>query len=88
MMKQHYIIQRTRVMPAALPDGSRSYVEYLTEPRNGLPEFRRPGTSRLGVGVDNLKIWRTKAGAERWMSDRPGWREAVSKVGAVEVVPA
>lgn len=72
-----FCIQRTR---------APGYVEVLTG-RGVVAEFTRLGTTRVGVGVYNLRQWKTKAGAERWMADRPGFLDVAARYGTVEVVP-
>jgi hypothetical protein len=54
---------------------------FLTESRTAGVSFEAPGSSRVGVGVDNLKIWKTEAGAQRWMAQRPGFASRYADAG-------
>jgi hypothetical protein len=42
--------------------GNRTYAAKS----RSLPEWRRPGHSTTGVGIDALLTWKTQAGAAKW----------------------
>jgi hypothetical protein len=53
--------------------------QYLTESRSAGVGFEAPGNSVTGVGVSNLKSWRTAKGAQRWLDSRPGFADGMAK---------
>ncbi len=62
---------------------------YLTESRVAGVSFEAPGNTVTGVGVANLKSWKTQAGAQRWLDARPGYVDGYAKAGMqVEVAQA
>lgn len=46
--------------------------------KRSLPEFRRPGHSATGVGIDALLTWKTAAGAEQFRARFAGARTDLS----------
>jgi hypothetical protein len=62
-------------------------VMFLTESRSAGVSFEAPGNSVTGVGVSNLKTWKTPSGPYRWLKERPDMMRAYGAVGMVlEVV--
>lgn len=78
-----YTLRRIRPSKVSMA----GYVQYLTV-KNGIPEFNAPGNTPSGVGVANLKTWRTEAGARRWMDENKSWIEVMCAIGVIDVVPA
>lgn len=77
-----YTIRRTS------PTHTGELTQYLTE-RKDCFEFTTPGNTACGVGVANLKTWKTKRGAAQWMEDRPNFTAKQKELGNhLEVVPA
>jgi hypothetical protein len=78
-----YTLQHIR--PAKTP-GGRAYVRYLTV-KQGVPEFNAPGNTSTGVGVANLKTWKTATGAGKWMNENRAWVDGMAATGEIKVVP-
>lgn len=78
-----FTLRRTR----PTKPGKAGYVQYLSV-KNGIPEFNAPGNTASGVGVANLKTWKTEIGTHRWMEENKSWVEAMRQTGTIEVVSA
>jgi hypothetical protein len=70
----HYCVYRVSART-----GNRTYAAKSRR----LPEWRRPGHSTTGVGIDALLTWKTEAGAKKWVAQFPYIGADVTEVEVV-----